>query len=104
MLIAIARVRRLVATAMAALIAAAILLRLIGANPANAIVSDLHDAGGALAGPFKNLFAIKDGNTAMLVNWGLAALVYLMVGGFLASTIARGSSRTRRMGSVGPAV
>ncbi|HEY6395987.1 MAG TPA: hypothetical protein VIX82_00895, partial [Solirubrobacteraceae bacterium] len=83
MQIALARVIRLVAIAVAAVIAAAILLRLIGTNPANVIVSELHDAGGALPGPFKNLFSIKDGNTAMLVNWGLGALVYLVVGGFL---------------------
>ncbi len=37
-----------------------------------------------------------------LVAIAVAALVYLVVGGFLASTIARGWPR--RMGSVGPAV
>ena len=102
MLIAIARLIRLVAVAVAAVIVAAIVLRLLSGNPANAIVKDLHDAGGALAGPFKNLFSIRDGKTAMAFNWGLAALVYLAGGGFLASLIARVSPR--RMRSVGPAV
>jgi hypothetical protein len=102
MLIAIARVIRFVAVAVAAVIAAAIVLRLIGANPANWIVSDLHDAGQTLAGPFKNLFSIKNGTTAMAVNWGLAAVVYLVVGGFLSSAIGRASPRGVR--SVGPAV
>lgn len=102
MLIAIARLIRLAAAVVAAVIVAAIVLRLAGANPANAIVKDLHDAGQALAGPFKNLFSIKNGKTAMVVNWGLAALVYLVVGGFLASLIARMSPRAMRR--VGPAV
>jgi hypothetical protein len=102
MLTAIARLIRLAAAGVAAVIVAAIILRLLSANPNNAIVKDLHDAGQALAGPFKNLFSIKDGKTAMAVNWGIAALVYLVVGGFLASMIARISPR--RMGSVGPAV
>ena len=103
MLIAIARVIRFVAIAVTAVIVAAIVLRLVGANPSNGIVKDLHDAGQALVGPFKNLFSIKNGKTAMAVNWGLAALIYFVVGGFIASLIARASPR-RRIGSVGPAV
>ncbi len=102
MLIAIARLIRVVAAAVAAVIVAAIVLRLLGANPANTIVKDLHDAGQTLAGPFKNLFSIMNGKTAMTVNWGLAAIVYLIVGGFLASMIGRASPRAVR--SVGPAV
>jgi hypothetical protein len=99
MLIALARVIRFVAMAVAAVIVAAIVLRLIGANPTNTIVNDIHDAGAALVGPFKNLFAIRNGNTAMTVNWGIAALAYLALGGFLASLIAR--IQPRRMRSLG---
>jgi hypothetical protein len=102
MFIAIARLIRLVALAVAGVIVAAILLRWVSANPANAIVSDLHDAGQALAGPFKNLFSIRNATTAMAVNWGIAALVYVVVGDFLARVIAR--SQPRRMRSVGTAV
>jgi archaellum component FlaG (FlaF/FlaG flagellin family) len=101
MLIAIARLIRLVALAVAAVIVAAIVLRLLSANPANSIVSALHDAGQTLAGPFKNLFSIKNAKTAMAVNWGIAAVVYVVVGGFLASLIAR--VQPRRMRSVGTA-
>jgi hypothetical protein len=70
-------------------------------NRSKGVCKVLHDAGQALVGPFKNLFSIKDGKTAMTVNWGLAALVYLVVG-FLATLIARASPR--RMRSAGPAV
>jgi archaellum component FlaG (FlaF/FlaG flagellin family) len=101
MFIAIARLIRLVALAVAAVIVAAIVLRLLSANPANSIVKDLHDAGQTLAGPFKNLFSIKNPKTAMAVNWGIAAVVYVIVGGFLASLIAR--VQPRRVRSVGTA-
>jgi archaellum component FlaG (FlaF/FlaG flagellin family) len=101
MFIAIARLIRLVALAAAAVIVAAIVLRLLSANPTNSIVKDLHDAGQTLAGPFKNLFSIKNPKTAMAVNWGIAAVVYVIVGGFLASLIAR--VQPRRVRSVGTA-
>jgi hypothetical protein len=52
-------------------------------------VSDIHDAGAWLAGPFKNVFTVKNAKEAIALNWGLAALVYLVVGSLLASLIAR---------------
>jgi hypothetical protein len=94
------------------LIVAAVLLRVLSANPANSIVRDIHDAGGALAGPFKNVFSLSSGKATMAVNRGLAALVYLIVGALIARLIAtpalrvaprrsRWSYRGRR-GPVGP--
>jgi hypothetical protein len=89
----VARVVRLVVGVVVALIVAAILLKVFGANPHNAIVSDVHDAGRALVGPFAGLFSIHDAKLATAVNWGLAAIVYAIVGGFLASLIARAGPR-----------
>lgn len=68
-------------------IALAIVLRALSANPANAIVSDVHDAARALVGPFKNVFSIKAPKTALAVNWGLAAIVYLNVGALIVRMI-----------------
>lgn len=96
MLLAIARLIRLAAIVVAAVIVAAIVLRIAGANAGNSIVKDLHDAGHALAGPFNNLFSIRNGKTATAVNWGVAAVVYLVIGGFLSSLIARMSPRAMR--------
>jgi|SRR5437588_7848714 len=92
----LARVIRTVAGVVAALIVAAILLRVLGANPHNAVVRDIHDAGRALVGPFDGLFSIKSANLAMAVNWGLAAIVYLVLGGFIARLIARAAPRGLR--------
>lgn len=89
----LARLVRVVVGVVVALIVAAILLRVLGANPHNAIVNDVHDAGRALVGPFDGLFSIKHAKLAIAVNWGLAAIVYLIVGGFIARLIARSAPR-----------
>ena len=88
-MMAIARLVRLVATIVVLILVAAIVLRVAGANPGNTIVHDIHSAGATLAGPFKNVFSIKNAKTAMAVNWGLAAVVYMLVGHVIASLVAR---------------
>jgi hypothetical protein len=95
MAIALARLVRTLAGLIALLIAVAIILFLVGANPANAIVRDIHDAAAWFVGPFKSLFSIHDAKLAMLVNWGLAAVLYVVVGGFIASLLARMTPRRR---------
>ena len=92
-MVLLARILRVVVGVIVAIIVAAILLRVLGANPHNTIVRDVHDAGRALVGPFDGLFSIKPPNLAMAVNWGLAAVVYLVVGGFIARAIARAAPR-----------
>jgi CDP-diglyceride synthetase len=96
----LARVIRALAGAVAAVIVIAIILHLVSANPHNVIVSDIHDAGQWLVGPFKNVFSVKNGNWQIILNWGLAALVYALVGGLIASLLARStpSWRSRRVG------
>ena len=85
----LARLVRTLAGLIALVIVAAIVLFLLGANPSNGIVSAIHDAGAWLAGPFKNLFSIHNAKLAMAINWGLAAVVYLVVGHFIATLLAR---------------
>ena len=98
---ALARLLRTVAGLVAAVIVAAILLKVFSANPHNVIVSDIHDAGRWLATPFNNLFHPKNGNVALAVNWGLAALVYLVIGHALATLIARTAvGGMRRRGAI----
>jgi hypothetical protein len=92
----LARVVRTLAGLIALVIVAAIVLFLLGANSSNGIVSAIHDAGAWLAGPFKNLFSIHNAKLAMAVNWGLAALVYLVVGHFIATLLARAATPRRR--------
>ena len=95
MALTLARIVRSLAGIMALIIVVAIVLFLVGANPSNQIVSAIHDAGAWLAGPFKNLFSIHDPKLAMAVNWGLAALAYLIVGHIIASLLARLTPRRR---------
>jgi uncharacterized protein YggT (Ycf19 family) len=89
----IARLIRLVVGIVVLLIVVAILLRVLSANPGNVVVRDIHDVAGTLVGPFKNLFSIKGPKLGMAVNWGIAALVYLIVGSFIARLIARMAPR-----------
>jgi hypothetical protein len=93
LMLTIARLVRLLVGIAVALIVAAILLRVLGANATNTIVRDIHDAGRWLVGPFNNLFSIKGPKLSIAVNWGIAALVYLVVGGFIARLIARAAPR-----------
>ena len=95
MALTLARIVRSLAGIIALIIVVAIVLFLIGANPSNQIVSAIHDAGAWLAGPFKNLFSIHNAKLAMAVNWGLAALAYLIVGHIIASLLARMTPRRR---------
>ncbi len=99
----IARLIRTVAWIVAAIIVAAILLRVLGANPHNTVVSDVHDAGAWLVGPFKSIFSLSSAKATMAVNWGIAAVVYLAIAHLLAGLIMR-APRRRGYGRVGPAV
>jgi hypothetical protein len=88
-MLAIARLVRLVATVIVLIIVAAIILRVAGANAGNTIVHDVHSVAGTLAGPFKNVFALKNPKANMALNWGLAAVVYMVIGSLIAGLIAR---------------
>ena len=78
MALTLARIVRSLAGIIALIIVVAIVLFLVGANPSNQIVSAIHDP-----------------KLAMAVNWGLAALAYLIVGHIIASLLARLTPRRR---------
>lgn len=69
-------------------IVAGILLVVLEANPDNDLVSLINDVAEALVGPFENLFTLDERKTEVAVNWGIAALVYLVVGRILAAIAA----------------
>lgn len=106
---ALARAVRLVAGIVVAIIVVAVILRLLDANAGNQIVSAIHDAGASLVGPFSDVFSVKGPKLHMAVNWGLAALIYSVIGGFIASFAARGAAaayarRGRGFGRTRPVV
>jgi hypothetical protein len=81
---ALARVVHLIVGVVVLIIVAGIVLVLLKANATNTIVSDVHDAARWLAGPFDGIFSFHSARVALAVNWGLAAVVYLIVGGLIA--------------------
>ena len=93
---AVARLIRTVAGIVAAIIVAAILLKVFSANPHNTVVSDIHDAGAWLVTPFKHLFSTDSAKGTMALNWGIAAVVYLVVAHVLAGLLTRVPGRGYR--------
>jgi hypothetical protein len=49
-------------------------------NQSNEIVRWVLERGHDLVGPFKDLFRLETAKNTLLVNWGIAALVYLIAG------------------------
>ncbi|HWD07205.1 MAG TPA: hypothetical protein VG674_32670 [Amycolatopsis sp.] len=64
------------------------------ANPANGIVSFVHSWADGLSLGFKDLFTPSDAKLRVLVNYGIAAIFWLVVSGIVAKII-------RRIGGVG---
>ena len=86
---AVARIIRIIAGVVAALIVLGIILVVLEANPDNAIASFFLSVSEWLVTPFKALFTLKQQKIQVAVNWGIAAVVYLLVGVAIASLLAR---------------
>jgi hypothetical protein len=85
----LARVVQFVVSIVVLIIVAGILLVVLKANPTNSIVSEVHSWAHSLAGPFDGMFSFHNANTAIAVNWGIAAVVYLFAGVLIARLIGR---------------
>jgi len=86
----LARFVMALAALIALLIAVAIVLRDVDANPSNAIVKGLHQGANFFAGSFTGLISFSGHpKRAITVDWGIALIVYLLAGAFLAGVIAR---------------
>jgi ABC-type thiamin/hydroxymethylpyrimidine transport system permease subunit len=75
-----------------ALIVLGILFALLEANPRNGIVSAVNDIGRALVGPFEDLFTRRRPKEEIAINWGIAAVVYLVIGSVIATLLGRVAS------------
>jgi hypothetical protein len=81
----------IVAVVFAVILAAGALLIALEANRSNDLVEHVLDWAGGLDGPFRDLFTFDGDNAikkAALVNWGLAAVAWL-IGGRIVSAIIR---------------
>src|ERR1700730_16079241 len=85
----LARVVHLLVTVVVVIIVAGILLVVLKANPANGIVSEVHDWARSLAGPFDGMFSFYNARVAIGVNGGIAAVAYLFVGALIARLLSR---------------
>ncbi len=85
----LARVVHVVVSVIVLVIVAGILLVVLKANPTNSIVSEVHDWARSLAGPFDGMFSFQNAHTAIAVNWGIAAVLYLFIGGLIARLLGR---------------
>jgi|tagenome__1003787_1003787.scaffolds.fasta_scaffold19317230_2 hypothetical protein len=86
---AVARILMLIGSIVFAILAIGILLVVLGANQENQLVSTALDAARWLAGPFDQLFDLKNHKTEIAVNWGIAAVVYAAVARLLARMLLR---------------
>jgi hypothetical protein len=88
--IMVARLVMVVAALIALLIGLAIVLRDVDANASNSIVKGIHDGANFFAGAFTDLIKFKGhAKRAITVNWGIALIVYLILGAVIAGLIAR---------------
>jgi hypothetical protein len=95
----LSRLVRVAAVVVFALIVLAIILYDAKANPSNSIVKWIHDAGNTLTTPFHGLFTFHGLRKQLSVNWGIAAVVYLIAGGIVAAIIASPARVMPRFGA-----
>jgi hypothetical protein len=96
----IARVVMAAAILIALLIGLAIVFRDVDANAHNTIVKGIHEGANFFAGAFTGLITFNGHpKRAITVDWGIALVVYLLVGALIAgviSGIGRGGLRYER--------
>jgi hypothetical protein len=84
----LARLVMTVAALIALLIGLAIVLRDVDGNARNTIVKGVHDGANFFAGAFTGLITFNGHpKRAITVDWGIALVVYLIVGALLATAI-----------------
>lgn len=93
----LARLVHLVVGVVVVIIVLAIVLVLLKANRTNSIVSQIHDWARSLVGPFDGMFSLHNARAALAVNWGIAAVVYLLVGELIAHLIGAVGLRRRTL-------
>jgi len=93
----LARLVDIITAIVALIIAVGILLVVLEANRGNDIVKAITDTAETLVGPFKDIFSLEDRKLETAVNWGLALLVYVIVGRLISSLLRRPSPGRNRI-------
>lgn len=92
---ALARAVRLVTAVVVVLIVAGILIHVLDANTSNGLIAAIDDAANWLTQPFQGMFTPDGAKVRLAVNWGIAAVVYGVVGMLLARLIGRATTMGR---------
>lgn len=79
----------LITSLVVGLIVLGIVLVVLGANKDNVLVGAVLDAANFLVGPFENIFDLSRRKIEVAVNYGLAALVYFILGSLIARLLRR---------------
>ncbi|MEU1001689.1 MULTISPECIES: hypothetical protein [Streptomyces] len=77
-----------VADIMALILGLWILMYLLDANPGNSFVQFIHDAARWLAGWSHDLFTFDEAWARVVCGYGLAAVVYLLIGHAIANRVS----------------
>ena len=85
----IAKAVTLITGVIAAILVIGILLVVLEANRSNELVQVVRDAAQFLAGPFDDLFSLDRPKVEVAVNWGIAAVVWLLLGRLVARLLLR---------------
>jgi hypothetical protein len=85
----LARLVMLATSLVVGVIVVGIVLVLLEANRANDVVNLVLNVGEFLVKPLHNVFKLHSHKAAVGVNWGLAALAYSLIGGFIARLLRR---------------
>jgi hypothetical protein len=85
----LARLVRLITRIVVLIVVVGIALVVFEANRANDVVDWLIGAAEFLVAPFDNVFDLNGRKAEVGVNWGLAALVYALVGGLIVRVLRR---------------
>jgi hypothetical protein len=81
------RVVHVVVSVIVLIIVLGIVLVVLKANLGNSFVSQVRNWAHSLAGPFNGIFSFHNARAAIAVDWGIAAVVYSIVGGLIAELI-----------------
>src|SRR2546421_9147139 len=87
-MVLVARLVRVAALIVCAIIALAAIFILLDANAGNWLVSHVRDWGKTLAGPFDGIFHLDSAKGTVAVNYGIAIVVYGIVAGLVVRLLA----------------
>lgn len=86
------RVVKIIVGIVVALIVLGIVFALLEANPRNGLVSAVNDIARGLVGPFEDIFQRRKAKEELAINWGIAAVVYLLIGALITALLGRVAS------------